>query len=116
MKLDPQFPILLSLFALIIIAVIGFRYYEYVLRGDFMMNVYAPCDPSVEKCFVSDCSPADDLSCPIGPYKKVEVREGDAPRCLEEHQCASFTCAGIASCTATYCSDATLEDGESCTP
>ena len=115
MKSGFRFPIVLPLFAILIVAVIGFRYYEYVLNHNFVMNVYTACNPAIEQCFVSDCSPADDLSCPPGPYKKIEIRSSDAPKCLEEHTCKDFRCDGIVSCTATYCSAETLEAGESCT-
>ena len=115
MKRVFQSPIsFLLLVAVLVFSVVGFRYYEYVVNRNFIINVYTACNPSTEQCFVSDCSPEDDLSCPNGPYKKIEIRDADAPQCLEEHTCTNFICGDIASCTATYCSEENLEEGESC--
>jgi hypothetical protein len=115
MRSGNRFPVILPLFAVLILTVVGFRYNEYVIHRNFVMDVNAPCDPSTEACFTSSCSPAEDLGCPVGPYKKIEINNADAPRCLENHQCTHFACDGIASCTTTYCSSDVLADGESCT-
>ena len=111
---DFRFSILWPLCALLIVGVIGFRYHEYVVNRHYIINVNTACDSSVEKCFISDCSPAEDLGCPNGPYKKIEIRNADAPKCLEEHQCTNFLCGTIESCKATYCSEESLDAGESC--
>ena len=115
MRSGAQFPIILPLFAVLILTVVGFRYSEYVIHRNFTMDVYAPCDPLTETCFVSSCLPAENPGCPVGPYKKIEIKNADAPRCLENHQCTSFSCEGIVSCTTTYCSTESVGDGESCT-
>ena len=114
MKWTKNVPIVLPLFVVFIMCVVLFRYYDYVIQHNFVMDVNAPCDTSTEQCFVQDCSPTDKPDCPGGPYKKIEIKNADAPRCLENHQCQSFSCDGIASCTTTYCSKDTLADGESC--
>ncbi|MDB5244501.1 MAG: hypothetical protein JWN18_371 [Parcubacteria group bacterium] len=116
MKGESHFPVLVPLFALLIVIVIVFTYYRYVIQGDFIMNVVSGCDPTTEKCFLPSCSSAEDPSCPPGPYKKIVIRSGDAPRCLENHSCEHFACDNTSLCTETYCSDAVLEDGESCAP
>lgn len=99
---------------LILLVVVGYRYEQYVISRNFIIQVNTSCDPAKENCFISDCSPEDDLSCPDGPYKKVEILSADAPRCLQEHQCTEFTCDGIRDCKITYCAADILEDGESC--
>jgi hypothetical protein len=114
MKGSLRFPVVLPIFGILILAVIGFRYQEYVLYRHFPMTVYAPCNALEEKCFVSSCSPEEDIGCPIGPYKKIFIQNSDAPHCLENHSCDSFSCDGIASCETTYCGDDSVEDGESC--
>jgi hypothetical protein len=63
---------------------------------------------------VSDCSPEEDLECDSSPYKRVEILKSDAPSCLEEHTCDSFSCSGIENCSITLCSEDELEDGEKC--
>ncbi len=102
------------LIACLVAAVTGVSYYRYVVERNFVIQVNTACNPSAEQCFISDCSPADDLSCPVGPYKKIDILDAGAPPCLEEHSCSDFTCGGIASCNETYCSSENLGDGESC--
>lgn len=114
MNKESRLPVVLLLIAFCALVVSGFRYYDYVGRHNFMLHAYAPCDPVSEACFSPNCSPVDDLSCPSGPYKKVEILDADAPRCLIEHSCSTFSCNDIASCKVTYCSNETSEEGESC--
>lgn len=80
-----------------------------------MLEVGAPCNPEIEKCFVSDCSSEDDPECDLTPYKKVEILAKEAPSCLEEHSCESFGCNQIKSCSITYCDNKSKEEGEICT-
>ena len=94
--------------------VIGFRYEEYVVRREFTLLVNAPCDPSVHICFVSDCSPKEDPGCYVGPYEKVEILSREAPVCLEERACSSFTCDSYKQCSISFCDESSLENGESC--
>lgn len=100
-------------FALVLL-VAGYRYQQYVIERNFVIHVNAPCDGRQAKCFVSDCSPEDDLSCPAGPYKKVDVLSSIAPACLQEHTCEQFVCAGLAGCEETFCSEDIVDAGETC--
>lgn len=100
--------------ALILLCIVGYRYYDYVYKGNFPLEVNAVCNPSIEKCFVSDCDPANDENCDTAPYKKVEISKNEAPICLEEHSCKTFSCSGLSNCAITYCSSDTLSDGEKC--
>lgn len=108
------YPLLLVIAALLV--VVAYRYDEYVLQRDFTLVVTAPCDTSAHSCFISDCSPADNPGCVVGPYEKVKILAREAPRCLEEHSCSSFSCTAYATCSATFCTSNVLEDGESCAP
>jgi hypothetical protein len=101
------------LIILSLICVMGYRYYEYIYLRNFLLDVNVPCDPTTEQCFVADCEPGPD--CDSTPYAKVEIIAHDAPVCLEEHACESFSCDGINSCNVTYCSADSLVDGEVCT-
>jgi hypothetical protein len=114
MKRIRNVPVVLPLLAVFILCVIIFRYYDYVIQRNFVMDVNAPCDTSTEQCFAVDCSPAEKPDCPDGPYKKIKIKNADAPRCLENHQCKFFSCGDIVSCTTTYCSSNSLTEGESC--
>ncbi len=105
----------LALFAIIVISVIGYRYYDYVVQRNFLLEVNVTCDPATDTCFVMDCVPAEDPFCDITPYKKVELLASEAPACLEEHACEAFSCGASESCTETFCSDDTREEWEICT-
>lgn len=100
------------LVVLSLLCVIGYRYYDYIYKQNFLLDVNASCDPVKENCFVADCEPGPD--CDQTPYKKVEILAHNAPKCLEEHTCENFSCDGIGSCNVTYCLADTLSDGEKC--
>jgi hypothetical protein len=100
------------LIVLSLVCVMGYRYYEYIYLRNFLLDVNAPCNPTTEQCFVADCELGPD--CDDTPYKKVEILAHDAPQCLEEHSCETFSCDGISTCIATYCSSETLTGGEKC--
>jgi hypothetical protein len=104
---------------LIVLALAGiavtmaYRYEEYLVKRNFIMVANVPCDPSTEACFALDCDPGD-AECEATPYKKAEILASEAPACVEEHTCESFSCDGASSCSVTYCAEDTLEDGELC--
>lgn len=104
--------IAVSTILLVLLSVIVGRYQGYVVGGDFLLQTKMSCDPGAAACFVSDCQPGADLNCE--PYAKVEVLARDAPACLEEHACETFSCGGRLGCSVSYCSDAALEGGERC--
>ncbi len=101
-------------FALVIVLVAGMRYYDYVVKKNFLFDVAVECDPSSETCFVWDCD-VNDPECDSTPYKKVEILAQNSPKCLEEHSCENFSCDGLEECSVTTCSDETLDEGEVCT-
>lgn len=103
---------LLLLALLAIVGIAGYRYEQYVLARNFLMEVQVPCDPASEACFALACD-SEDEECDTTPYKKVEVLASEAPACAEEHTCEAFTCSGD-SCSETYCAEDTLEEGEQC--
>lgn len=114
MKKDLKY-ILVALFVVIAIIAIH-RYEQYVLSRNFLLEVNSSCSPGEGNCFVADCSPQDDPSCDLTPYKKIEILARNAPKCLEEHNCEAFSCKGATSgnCQITYCSDDTREEWERC--
>ena len=78
---------------LIVALVVGARYYTYIVKRDFLIEASTICDSSTEACFTADCD-TEDPECDLTPYKKVEIVANEAPECLEEHRCESFTCEG----------------------
>ena len=106
---------LLAFIALVIIAIIGYRYNQYIVHKNFYIDVNTQCDPSVESCFAWDCDPEEDEECDNTPYKKVSILSSDAPKCLEEHSCENFTCdSNVELCEIVYCSESVLDEGEIC--
>jgi hypothetical protein len=95
-----------------IFCIIGYRYYDYVYKQNFILSVSVTCDPAIHSCFVWDCG--EEEGCDATPYEKIEILAYQAPQCLEEHNCESFSCTGLESCTVTYCSEDTLSEGEKC--
>lgn len=109
--MSTRYFIILSM--VVILGIVGYRYYHYVVKGDYVVLANVSCDPAVESCFVADCSPDEDPECDDTPYKKVEVLSAEAPGCLKEHTCEVFECTSE-SCSVTECSEDALEDGEVC--
>jgi len=113
MKNTPVFLLAVSL--IIIFGIVWYRYDQYVLKRNFITYAAVPCSEEEGTCFVMDCSPEEDEECDQTPYKKIELLSSEAPKCVEEHVCESFACpADSTTCTETYCSDDTLEEGEVC--
>jgi hypothetical protein len=104
---------LLFFLGLIVLVIVGYRYQQYVINRNFTLLVNTVCDSQTEKCFVMDCVEGEE-GCDKTPYKKVELVAKDAPQCLEEHTCTSFSCGKLENCTVSYCTEDTLEDGEVC--
>ena len=104
----------LSLIVLFILFFVFYRYYQYAVVKNFVLEVNTICNSKLESCF--DAS--EDLSFGQNPYKKVSIIAHYAPKCLENHDCESFSCSedlkNISQCKITYCSDDTKVDGESC--
>lgn len=108
----PVLPLLLVMLA--VFTIVGFRYNQYVQERNYLLNVNTGCNTESESCFAADCSVASDPSCDPTPYEKVVISAHDAPSCLEEHSCESFSCGNIASCSISYCSKDTITEGERC--
>lgn len=106
---------ILVLFIIIIAVASINRYKQYVLDRNFVLEVATACGATEPgDCFIAICESEDPSDCDTTLYKKVNIIARDAPKCLEEHTCADFSCNGIASCNITYCNDDSIEDGEEC--
>lgn len=100
---------------LMTLVVIFYRYQQYVIKEKFILKVNTACNSINESCFVADCSSEDDTECDVVPYKKVDILNAYAPKCLQEHSCSEFSCESSESeCSITYCSSDTVEFGEKC--
>lgn len=122
--------LILILIVVPILSIVGFKYKQFFLDKDFLYTTYVSCDPATESCFKVICEgesatssgECDSSSGVIfsdgSPYKKIELSASKAPNCLlDEMTCPTFTCPkDDPTCTTTYCSDDTLEEGEECVP
>ena len=100
--------------AVAVLVIGGHSFYRYYIVKGYPLHVFSACDPASHDCFVADPATADPTF-QAGPYEKIEINAGVAPKCLDEHTCTDFSCTGIqGSCQVTFCSDSTKEDGESC--
>jgi hypothetical protein len=104
----------LILVAAAIAATILARYYEFEVAHQFLIETNLACDVTSQSCFTMDCD-ANDPECDSSPYEKVEMAAYNAPSCAKEHTCESFSCEGRSGCTITFCSEDTLDEGETCT-
>jgi hypothetical protein len=108
-------PLLFLGFMVLFVSLVGLHNYnQYYILKDYPVYALTPCDPSVHSCFLIDEELAF-FSTQAGPYSKVEIHASDAPACLDEHTCVDFSCEGMgASCSMTFCSEETKEEGEYC--
>lgn len=105
--------LLLALGALVLVT-FAVRYKEYVVAKNFTIYAHTACASGASSCFTSRCEDGDDSpECSQG-YTKIEILAQEAPKCLLEHSCGSFSCNGYSSCTQTFCSKENLEEGEAC--
>jgi len=119
--MDTKSKVLFFIFILMILAVVGVVYYRYVILRDYYMQAQVECDPQTEKCFMTECDPADDSECPANPdervsyYKIIEKKAYAIPLCdPTDKSCPPLTCAGDLSCHETFCDENNLGDGEAC--
>lgn len=105
--------IAIALFLLAVAFTIWFRFDQYVKQGNYTILATTVCDPTTQECFVADCDASDEL-CDKTPYQKVSILAADAPICLKEYSCETFSCGMIDSCVSNPCSEETLEEGEVC--
>lgn len=96
----------------LVFGIIAHNYDRYYLVRHFPVHAFTLCDTAAHSCFES--AGDQDLSYQSGPYEKVEMDAAYAPSCLEEHTCSDFSCGTTGTCAITYCSEDTLEEGETC--
>jgi hypothetical protein len=101
---------------ILVVLIVGvYRYYQYIIQKNFLITVNTVCSSIEEDCFYATST---DVNFGQNPYKKVIILKNVSPKCLEEHDCDSFSCANISNdphiCSTTYCSDETKTDGENC--
>ncbi len=103
--------VLSTIFILTVIAALAACFHRYYYSKNYTYLVEASCDPSLEPCFVRDCSNPDD--CPpnqLSFYSQFEVKARDFDECTTnscERECKS----GLIECTIVEC---TLDSADEC--
>lgn len=113
------FYIILFLF---IVGSVGVTYYKIVILKNYQIVAQVSCDPTYEKCFVSECDPATDETCSVDSsitYKNISKKAAtiyvcentvEKVGCNEELSCTE----GEKDCSYTFCDPTQLSDGEMC--
>ncbi len=116
--MDRKSKILLVIFFLLLIGTVSVTVYKYGIKKDYLISGQAPCDIQTEACFYFPCEEGDDTCNPveIEYYKKVEKKASNIELCDPAVEgCNPLVCsAGEESCTVTYCSADTVDEGEEC--
>ncbi len=109
--------ILPVVFVLALLAAVAWNYSTFFIDRDYLVYSEISCDPEMESCFSWVCG-EEDNECDDSPYKKIELAAASLPLCdmYTNEECPEPTCnTNDETCTITYCSDETLEEGEICT-
>lgn len=99
---------------LLIFIVGGYRYHQYIIDKNFILELNTICNSEKENCFISS-DPGINFG--QNPYEKVYIIAQYAPKCLEEHSCDSFSCPvslDSSKCKIFYCSEDSKSDREEC--
>ena len=114
--MDRKSKILILIFALVIVSTFLWKYHTILQKHDFIIDTHIACDSSVNVCFTTVCDVESGEDCTDAVYAKLQKRAIDIPLCDKfKDNCPELTCAiGEPDCSITYCSDESLDDGESC--
>lgn len=119
--MDKKSKLFLALFFLLIIAMVGVTYYKIIILRDYQIAAQAECDPTLEKCFIYECSPEDDEECSDNPaerlsyYKIIHKQAYNFPECRAGEECEEPKCEpGEEKCEEILCREAELKDDEAC--
>lgn len=97
--------LLTILFFIIFLATIGACFYKFYYLQNYKYLVEAQCDPSIETCFVRDCTNPDD--CPpngFEKYKEYYVTAHDFRTCTD-NSCKTECESGVIPCEKIDCDE-----------
>lgn len=106
--MDTKTKILFSAVGVMLLVASGLSYHRLVIKRDYTMYLYLPCDPAIESCFVGDCSDLEEGELCYDPYKIVERSASSLPRECEEMSIDA--CPEMAECDDESCSVITCDD------
>jgi len=116
--MDRKSKILIVIFVLLLIGSVGLTIFKYGIKKDYLIYGFSPCDPISESCFYYPCEEGDG-SCnsdEVEYYKKVEKKAFNIERCDPAVEgCNPLICSeNEDNCVVIYCSEDTIEEGETC--
>lgn len=91
----------------LIISVLIAAYYIFYIKEEYAMTVEAPCDSSLQSCFIRDCTNPDD--CPangLTEYRIFDVKASDFETCADG-SCLNECITGTIICEEETCGDNT---------
>ena len=111
--------------ALLIVTSVGVTFYKIIILKDYQIVTQVSCDPASEKCFVSQCDPAEDDTCPEKLYERISYYKNISKKAVAIYSCESteeklgcneeLSCTeGEQDCSYTFCDPTQLADGEAC--
>ena len=103
----------------------GVTFWRIFIARDYWISFETVCDPTIEKCFVRECTPDDTENNPCSDteatqeyYKALDMRARSVPQCNESNgDCMALNCVGFpnSECRETLCDDsAELPEGTVC--
>ena len=108
---------------LLIAISVGVTFYKIVILKNYQIVAQVSCDPTTEKCFVTECDPTTNDTCSasstISYYKNISKKANtiylceqtvEKLGCNEELSCTK----GESYCSYTYCDPSNLAEGEKC--
>lgn len=107
-------PILIALLAVTTLLGAAVARYLAYADGDYLIIASVPCDATTGSCFVAECGAEIGSDCDGLPYAKATLLAREAPACIEEHSCTTFSCEGREVCSVISCGDDTVAEGERC--
>ena len=103
--------ILFSILAVLFLVVASVGYFDYFVRGDYLVTKQIPCDPKTESCFASDCETNDSTCDSSTTYKKISITSKEAGSNYDDLLSCPLN---SQSCTIITCQDDSVEVGEKC--
>jgi hypothetical protein len=115
-EIDRRSSMLVVVFFVLVFLSIAASYYRFFIIRDYTIHVQAPCDPTVEKCFVYECDDSlgectGDPATDVTYYKLLDRSAQNMPTCNpNEGACEAYVCPeNEMGCTIATCDEALAE-------
>jgi hypothetical protein len=119
--MDKKSKIFFAIFFSVAVIIIVVSFFKFFVLKDYYIKSEVECDPETEKCFVFECDPTADSSCPENPdeqvsyYKLIEKKAYTLPICdANNPDCPAIACQAGEDCKEFLCDEATKTQDEQC--